>query len=171
MAQNRKLGKRTDQRLQLVYSQATQLLWYGKIQTTVEKAKEVRKVAEKLITLAVRSYQDTVMVTKEKTNQKDQKIEVQFTNDGPKKLVARRRIMACLADLQEQPIAKESSANFRERTADVKHPIIEKMFGEYAPKYDKREQEKGQGGGYTRIIRLPNRRGDDASMCILELVD
>ena len=70
MAQNRKLGRRSDQRIELVYSQAAQLLWYGKIETTVERAKEVRKVAEKMITLAVRTYQDTVKVTKEKINQK-----------------------------------------------------------------------------------------------------
>ena len=70
MAQNRKLGKRTDQRVELVYSQAAQLLWNGKIETTVERAKEVRKVAEKMITLAINTYQDTVKVTKTKENQR-----------------------------------------------------------------------------------------------------
>ncbi len=171
MAQNRKLGKRTDQRVELVYNQAAQLLWYGRIETTVERAKEVRKVAEKMITLAVNTYQDTVKVTKLKNNQKDEKIEVEFTNDGPKKLAARRRMMAKLPDLQEQKVHKESKETFRERTADIKHPLIEKLFGEYAPKYDKRAQDLGQRGGYTRIIKTGNRRGDDASTCILELVD
>lgn len=171
MAQNRKLGKRTDQRVELVYSQAAQLLWYGKIETTVERAKEVRKVAEKMITLAINTYQDTVKVTKMKKNQKDEQIEVEFTNDGPKKLAARRRIMAAMPDLQEQKVAKESKENFRARTADIKHPLVEKIFGEYAPKYDKRANDLGQRGGYTRIIKTGNRRGDDASTCILELVD
>lgn len=171
MAQNRKLGKRTDQRVELVYSQAAQLLWYGKIETTVERAKEVRKVAEKMITLAINTYQDTVKVTKLKKNQKDEQIEVEFTNDGPKKLAARRRIIAAMPDLQEQKVAKESKENFRARTADIKHPLVEKIFGEYAPKYDKRATDLGQKGGYTRIIKTGNRRGDDASTCILELVD
>lgn len=171
MAINRKLGKRTDQRVELVYSQAAQLLWYGKIETTVERAKEVRKIAEKMITLAVRTYQDTVKVTKEKVNQKDEKVAVEFTNDGPKKLAARRRLMAMLPDLQELKADKESKEAFRMRTAEVKHPLVEKLFGEYAPKYDKRAQELGQGGGYTRIVKLANRRGDNATQCILELVD
>ena len=171
MAQNRKLGKRTDQRVELVYSQAAQLLWHGQIETTVERAKEVRKIAEKYITLAINTYQDTVKVTKEKTNQKDEKVQVEFTNDGPKKLAVRRRILAAFPDLQEVKLPKESKETFRNRTADIKHPLCEKLFGEYAPKYDKRAQELGQKGGYTRIIKLANRRGDDASMCILELVD
>ena len=171
MAQNRKLGKRTDQRVELVYSQAAQLLWNGKIETTVERAKEVRKVAEKMITLAINTYQDTVKVTKTKENQKGEKIEVEFTNDGPKKLAARRKMIAALPDLQEQKAPKESKEAFRERTADIKHPLIEKLFGEYAPKYDKRAEELGQKGGYTRILKTGNRRGDDASTCILELVD
>lgn len=171
MAQNRKLGKRTDQRVELVYSQAAQLLWNGKIETTVERAKEVRKVAEKMITLAINTYQDTVKVTKTKENQKGEKIEVEFTNDGPKKLAARRKMIAALPDLQEQKAPKESKEAFRDRTADIKHPLIEKLFGEYAPKYDKRAEQLGQKGGYTRILKTGSRRGDDASTCILELVD
>ena len=171
MAQARKLGKRTDQRLQLVYSQASELLWYGKIETTVERAKEVRKVAEKMITLAINTYEDTVKVVKQKLNQKDEKIDVEFENDGAKKLAARRRMMAKLENITEIQGEKEKKADYKERTKDIKHPLIEKIFREYAPKYAKRAEELGQGGGYTRIVKLGARRGDDAEMCILMLVD
>ncbi|HIU99772.1 MAG TPA: 50S ribosomal protein L17 [Candidatus Stercoripulliclostridium merdipullorum] len=170
MAIARKLGKRTDQRLQMVYSQASELLWYGKIETTVERAKEVRKVAEKMITLGIKTYKDTVTVKKLKTNMKDEKIEVEFVNDGPKKLAARRKMMANLEDLKEIKGDKESKSAFVERTKDVKHPLIEKIFREYAPRYDERAQELQQGGGYTRIIKLGTRRGDDADLCIIELI-
>ena len=170
MAQARKLGKRTDQRVQLVYSQASELLWHGRIETTVERAKEVRKVAEKMITLAINTYEDTVTVTKQKLNQKDEKINVTFVNDGPKKLAARRKMMAELEDLQEVQADKEKKADFKKRTADIKHPLVEKLFRDLAPKYAKRAEELGTKGGYTRIVRMANRRGDDAAMCIIELV-
>ncbi len=170
MAGQRKLGKRTDIRVQLIESQATQLLWYGKINTTVERAKEVRKVAEKLITLAVRTYDDTVEVEKEVVGKNGNKTTKKFTNDGPKKLAARRKMMAVLDDIQEEKAEKESKSDYAARTKDVNHPLIEKLFGEYGPKYRARAEEKGQGGGYTRILKTGNRRGDDASLCILELV-
>ena len=170
MANNRKLGKRSDQRVELLYSQAAQLLWNGKIETTVERAKEVRKIAEKYITLAIKTYQDTVKVTKTKVNAKNEKVEVEFTNDGAKKLAARRRIMAAFPDLQEVKDMKESKETFRNRTADINHPLVEKLFGEYAPKYDKRAQELGQGGGYTRIYLNGQRKGDAAETAIIELV-
>ena len=72
--------------------------------------------------------------------------------------------------LQEQKKPDESKADFKERTKDIKHPIIEKMFREYAPKYNKHKAELGQGGGYTRIVKKGPRRGDGAEMVILELV-
>ncbi|NLL55810.1 MAG: 50S ribosomal protein L17 [Clostridiales bacterium] len=167
---NKKLGKSTDQRLALLYNQASALLWNGQIETTYDRAKSVKRIAEKIITLAIKTYQDTVEVTKTKLNQKNEPIEVKFTNDGPKKLAARRRIMAKLHNLQEVKEPKESKESFRERTRDVKHPLVEKIFREYAPKYDKRAQDLGQGGGYTRIIKIDNRRGDNAQMVILQLV-
>ena len=170
MANNRKLGKKTDVRLQMVNSQASELLWHGKIETTVDRAKEVRKVAEKMLTLAINTYEDTVTVTKQKLNQKDEKINVEFVNDGPKKLAARRKIMATLEDLQEIQGDKEKKADYKARTADVKHPLVEKLFRDLAPKYAKRAEELGQKGGYTCIIKLGNRRGDDVEVCILELV-
>lgn len=165
-----KLGKRTDQRMAMLKNQVSELLWYGQIETTVDRAKAVRSLAEKYITIAMRAYQDDVQVTKTVTNAKGVKADVVFTNDGPKKLAARRRLMAELVDLQEIKGEKESKSAFRARIKDTKHPLIEKMFKEYAPKYDARKNELGQGGGYTRILKTGTRRGDAAETCILKLI-
>lgn len=154
----------------MLRNQVSELLWYGEIETTLDRAKEVRRLAEKYITLAIRSYQDEVKVTKTKTNAKGEKVEVEFVNDGAKKLAARRRLMAELRDLQETRKDKESQAAFVARIKDVNHPLIEKMFKEYAPKYDARATELGKGGGYTRILKTGVRRGDAAQVCILQLV-
>ncbi|NLT19199.1 MAG: 50S ribosomal protein L17 [Firmicutes bacterium ADurb.Bin080] len=171
MAKNKKLGKRTDIRLYILKNQASELLWYGKLETTLDRAKSVKRIAEKMITLAVKSYEDTVKVYKDKLNQKEETIKVEYQNDGPKKLAARRKILASLRDLQEIQGEKEKKADYKERTAEITHPLVEKIFREYAPKYAARAAEKGTSGGYTRIIKLGARRGDDAEMCILELVD
>lgn len=165
-----KLGKRTDQRMAMLKNQVSELLWYGQIETTVDRAKAVRSLAEKYITIAMRTYQDDVKVTKEVKNAKGNKVAVEFTNDGPKKLAARRRLMAELVDIQEIKGEKESKAAYRARIKDTKHPLIEKIFKEYAPKYDNRKNELGQGGGYTRILKTGNRRGDAAEVCILKLI-
>lgn len=118
----------------------------------------------------MRAYQDDVKVTKTVADAKGAKKEDVFTNDGPKKLAARRRLMAELVDLQEIKGEKESKSAFRARIKDTKHPLIEKMFKEYAPKYDARKNELGQGGGYTRILKTGTRRGDAAETCILKLI-
>ena len=165
-----KLGKRTDQRMAMLKNQVSELLWYGQIETTVDRAKAVRSLAEKYITIAMRAYQDDVKVTKTVADAKGAKKEVVFTNDGPKKLAARRRLMAELVDLQEIKGEKESKSAFRARIKDTKHPLIEKMFKEYAPKYDARKNELGKGDGYTRILKTGTRRGDAAETCILKLI-
>lgn len=154
----------------MLKNQVSELLWYGQIETTVDRAKAVRSLAEKYITIAMRAYQDDVKVTKTVADAKGAKKEVVFTNDGPKKLAARRRLMAELVDLQEIKGEKESKSAFRARIKDTKHPLIEKMFKEYAPKYDARKNELGQGGGYTRIHKTGTRRGDAAETCILKLI-
>ena len=166
----KKLGKRSDQRMALLKNQVSELLWYGQIETTVDRAKSVKAIAEKLITVAINSYEDTVKVTKQVKNAKGEAVKQEFTNDGPKKLAARRKLMANLRDLQEVKNDKESKSNFKARTKDVKHPLIEKIFNEYAPKYAARKEELGQGGGYTRILKTGNRRGDAAETCILKLI-
>lgn len=170
MAANKKLGRPTDERLAVLKSQATALLWYGKVETTLEKAKAVRSYAEKLLTLAINSYEDTVKATKEVVNAKGEKVTKEVLNDGPKKLNARRKLMAKLNFVEEQRAEKESKADFEKRTAGVAYPLIEKIFNVYAPKYAKRNAENGQGGGYTRILKLGARRGDNAEMAIVKLI-
>lgn len=166
----KKLGKRTDQRMAMLKNQVSELLWYGQLTTTVDRAKSVSRLAEKYITIAIRTYKDDVKSVKTVTNAKGEKTSVEFTNDGPKKLAARRKLMASLVDLQEVKGDKESKSAFRARTRDTKHPLVEKIFKEYAPKYDARKDEVGKGGGYTRIVKTDFRRGDAAQMCVIKLV-
>lgn len=166
----RKLGKRTDQRMHMLRNQVSELLWYGRIKTTEDRAKEVKRLAEKMVTLGIKNYEDVVTTTKTKTNAKGESVAVEIKNDGKRKLHARRQMMSFLRDLQEIKGEKESKSAYKERTREIKHPLIEKMFNEYAPKYAARKEELGQGGGYTRIIKLGARRGDAAEMVIIEMV-
>ena len=170
MATQRKLGRTADQRKALLRNQVTNLLWYGRIETTEARAKEVRSVAEKMITLAVREYDKTVDVQKKFHNDKGQIVEETVTNDLPEKLHARRLMMAYLYDLKEQKQAEESKSDYKARTKDNKHPVVEKLFREIGPKYKARNAEKNCAGGYTRIYKLGPRRGDAAEMVVLELV-
>lgn len=110
---HRKLGRPTDQRLAMLRNLTTSLLDHGKIVTTETRAKETRKLAEKMITLGKRGD-----------------------------LHAKRQALAFIYD----------------------EGVVKKLFDEIAPKYNERQ------GGYTRILKMGNRRGDAAPMALLELV-
>ena len=170
MATERKLGRTASQRKAMLRNLTTNLLWYGRIETTEAKAKEVRSIVDKMITLAIREYDQTVDVEKEFYNDKKQIVKQTFTNDLPSKLHARRLMMAYLYDIKEAKKDDESKSEYKERTKDNKHPVVEKLFREYGPKYRARNAEKGCSGGYTRIYKLGPRRGDAAEMVIIELV-
>ncbi|MBR3106934.1 MAG: 50S ribosomal protein L17 [Clostridia bacterium] len=170
MATERKLGRTASQRKAMLRNLTTNLLWYGRIETTEAKAKEVRSIVDKMITLAIREYDQTVDVEKEFYNDKKQIVKQTFTNDLPSKLHARRLMMAYLYDVKETKKDDENKKDYKERTKDNKHPVVEKLFREYGPKYRARNQEKNCAGGYTRIYKLGPRRGDAAEMVIIELV-
>ena len=165
-----KLGRTTEQRMAILRNQASQLLWYGKIETTQARAKELRPYVEKLITKAVNTYDDVVEVETTVKDKKGKEVKVKTYKDGTKKLAARRAIIAKTYDLQEIKEFAEKKSDYKKRTKQIQHPLIEKLFNEIAPKYAQRKEELGQGGGYTRIYLLGQRRGDGAEQAIIELV-
>ena len=165
-----KLGRTSKERNALLRNQASQLLWYGRIETTAAKAKELRSYVEKLITKAVNTYDDNIEFEITKTDKKGKEIKATNIKDGPKKLAARRAIMAKTYDLQEIKGFNEKKSAYKERTKDVQHPLMDKLFNEIAPKYAARKEEVGQGGGYTRIYLLGERRGHGSETAVIELV-
>ena len=170
MANHRKLGRPSDQRMAMLRNQVTNLIWYGKIETTLARGKEVQSMAEHLITIAMRECDNTVELTKKTKNDKQQIVELTVTNDSPARLAARRRVMKYLYDIPAIQNKDEDRDDFKARQKQVKHQVVEKLFREIAPKYKKRAEEKGQGGGYTRLVKMGPRRGDSAEMVIVELV-
>ena len=178
MAKYRKLSRTSDQRKALLRNQATMLLYHGKIITTEAKAKEIRKIVEPLIAMAVREKDnfETVTVTakvprknaegkrvKEVVNGKKRtvydEVEKEIKKDSPSRLHARRQMMKVLYPITEVP---EKGAGRKKNTKQV--DMVEKMFSEIAPKYVNRN------GGYTRIVKIGPRKGDGAMEVLIELV-
>ncbi len=166
----KKLGRETAQHMAILRSQVSTLFWTGRVETTLARAKATASLAEKYLTLAINTYADTKTVEKDFTNDKGVKSKRKVLVDGPKKLAARRKLMGLVYDLQEIRNKDESKKSFEKRTQNINHPIIEKVFNELAPKYAKRIKEVGTAGGYTRVLKLGVRKGDDAMRAMVELV-
>lgn len=178
MSGYRKLGRTSSQRKALLRNQVTNLIYNGKIKTTETKAKEVRKIAEKLITLAIKEKDNFTEVTvtqkvpkktadgkRVKTVVDGKKVaefeEIQKTikKDSASRLNARRKMLSVLYPVTEVPAeAKGKKANTKQVD------LVDKLFTEIAPKYVDRK------GGYTRIVKLGARKGDGAEEVIIELV-
>ncbi|MDE6441881.1 MAG: 50S ribosomal protein L17 [Clostridia bacterium] len=165
-----KLGRTAEQRQAILRNQASELLWYGKLTTTEARAKALQPYVEKIITKAIKVYDDNLETSVVTTDKKGKEVTTKAIKDSPKKLAVRRALMAKLRDLQEVKAFSEKKADYKARTADIQHPLMEKLFNEIAPKYAQRAEELGQGGGYTRIYLLGTRRGDSAEEAIIELV-
>lgn len=170
MADHRKLGRASDQRKAILRNLSTALVWNGSVVTTKARALEVRSIVEKMVTLAMKEYDNSEVVEKQRVTKEGAKETVKVKNDLPSKLAARRKMMEWFYEIPEAREQKESKSEYQARTGMVQHPVIEKMFREYGPKYEKRTQDKGPGG-YTRIVKMGPRRGDAAEMVLLEFVD
>ena len=178
MAGYRKLGRTSSQRKALLRNQVTSLLYKGKIVTTEAKAKEVQKIAEGIIALAVKEKDNFEMVkvtAKVAKKDKDGKrvkevvdgkkvtkyetVEKEIKKDLPSRLHARRQMLKVLNPVIEVPTENKGK---KKNTKEI--DIVAKLFDEYAPKYADRK------GGYTRIIKIGQRKGDAAMEVVLELV-
>lgn len=201
MAKYRKLGRTSSQRKALLRNQVTALINNGRIVTTEAKAKEVRKIAEGLIAMAVKEKdnfemvkvttkvarkdkdgkrvkqiidKDTKQVLSETHRDKDGKIlrmengitvtvydevEKEIKKDLPSRLHARRQMLRVLTPVVSVP---KEAAGRKRNTKQV--DLVAKLFDEYAPKYADRK------GGYTRIVKIGQRKGDAAMEVVLELV-
>ena len=178
MAGYRKLGRTSSQRKALLRNQVTNLLYHGKIVTTEAKAKEIRKIAESMIAMAVRekdNYETVTVQAKVAQKDKDGKrvkevvdgkkvtvydtVDKEIKKDLPSRLHARRQMKKMLYTVKEVPTA---TAGKKKATKDV--DITNILFDEIAPKYADRN------GGYTRIIKIGQRKGDGAMAVLIELV-
>ena len=167
MAGYRKLGRTSNQRKALIRSQVTALLYHGKIRTTEARAKEIRKVAEGLIAMAVKekdNYETVKVTAKVARKDKDGKrvkevvdgkkvtvydeVEKEIKKDKPSRLHARRQMLKVLYDVTEVPTQQ---AGRKKNTKNV--DLVGKLFDEIAPKYQSRN------GGYTRMIKIGQRKG------------
>ena len=178
MAGYRKLSRTASQRKALLRNQVTNLLYHGKMITTESKAKEIRKIAEGLIAMAVKEKDnfETVKVTakvarkdadgkrvKEEVDGKKvnvyDEVEKEIKKDMPSRLHARRQMNKIFYPVTEVP------ANGKGRKAATKKiDMADKMFNDIAPKYE------GRNGGYTRIVKIAERKGDAAMKVLIELV-
>ncbi|MGP1349462.1 MAG: bL17 family ribosomal protein [Stomatobaculum sp.] len=175
MAMYRKLGRSSNVRRALLRSQVTALIANGKIVTTEARAKEVRKLVEPLIALAVREKDnfETVTVTakvprkdangKRVREERDGKrvvvydeVQKEIKKDKPSRMFARRQMLARLYDVTE--------VNMEKKKKSRKVDLVAKLFDQYGPKY------AGRNGGYTRIVKIGQRKGDAAMEVLLELI-
>ena len=178
MAKYRKLGRTSSQRKALLRNQVTALLNNGKIVTTEAKAKEIRKIAEGLIALAVKekdNFEEVTVKAKVARRDKDGKrvkevvdgkkvtvydeVDKTIKKDMPSRLHARRQMLKVLYPVTEVPA---EAAGKKRNTKQV--DMVDKLFTEIAPKYE------GRNGGYTRIVKIGLRKGDNAMKVLLELV-
>ena len=178
MAKYRKLGRTSSQRKALLRSQVTSLIYKGKIVTTQARAKEVQKIVDGLIALAVKekdNYETVKVSAKVPVKDKDGKrvkevvdgkkvtkfetVEKEIKKDLPSRLHARRQMLKVLYPVTEVP---KTLAGRKKGTKEV--DLVAKLFDEYGVKYASRN------GGYTRIIKIGQRKGDGAMEVVLELV-
>ena len=174
MPAQRKLGRASDVRVSMLKGMVTTLILTGKIETTEARAKEVKHVAEQLITLAIKEKDNfttkSVKVSAAKLDSKGHKVLVSKTSKNGNKYDVVERVMKdemVQVDNPSRLAARKQMMNWLRKSHDADGKTInpvDQLFETVAPKY------AGRAGGYCRIIKLGARRGDASEMAILELI-
>ena len=169
MATNRKLGRTTDIRNAMLKTLTTDLILHGKIETTEARAKEVKAIADSIISLAIKEKDnfETVdaKVVKAKLDSKGNKVtELVKSKNGKEylKVVKEEVTEKRQKDMPSRLNARRKIMRKINKVENV--DLLNKLFNDIAPRYE------GRVGGYTRIIKAGPRRGDAAETVILQLV-
>ena len=174
MSINRKLGRTTDQRLSILKTLTTDLILHEKIETTEARAKEVKSIADSLISLAIKEKDNfemvDVKVSRAKLDEKGNKVTEKATSKNGKEYLKVVREEVTESRQKDMPSRLNARRKMMRNINKVKDSegknidLTSKLFNEIAPKYQDRN------GGYTRIVKLGQRRGDAAEVVILQLV-
>ena len=169
MAGTRKLGKPTDQRLAMLKCLTTDLILNGKVVTTEARAKEVKAIADSVIALAVKEHKNfeevEVKVVKAKLDAKGNKVTEKAKSKNGKeylRVVKEEKTEKRQKDMPSRLNARRKLMTKVNKVEGV--DLMDKLFNEIAPKYE------GRQGGYTRILKMQPRRGDNADVALLVLV-
>ena len=175
MATNRKLGRTTDIRMAMLKNLTTDLLVYGKVETTLPKAKEVKAIADSLISLAIKEKDNfeevETKVVKAKLDSKGNKVtELVKSKNGKEflKVVKEETTEKRQKDMPSRLNARRKIMRKVNKVKDTDGKVIDvpaMLFNEIAPKYAGKNV-----GGYTRIVKAGPRRGDGAEVAILQLI-
>ena len=170
MATNRKLGRTTDIRMAMLRTLTTDLIMHGKVETTLARAKEVKAIADSLISLAIKEKDNfemvDVKVVKAKLDSKGNKeTELVKSKNGKEylKVVKEETTEKRQKDMPTRLNARRKMMRKLNKVDGIDLPS--KLFNEIAPKYADKNV-----GGYTRIIKAGPRRGDGAEVAILQLI-
>ena len=175
MAKNRKLGRTTDIRMAILKTLTTDLIMYGKVETTLARAKEVKAIADSLIALAIKEKDNfeevEVKVVKAKLDSKGNKVtELVKSKNGKEylKVVKEETTEKRQKDMPSRLNARRKMMRTINKVTDSEGKNVDlpaKLFNEIAPKYAGKNV-----GGYTRILRVGARRGDGAEVAVLQLI-
>ena len=175
LATNRKLGRTTDIRMAMLRTLTTDLILHGKVETTLPRAKEVKAMADSIISLAIKEKDNfemvDVKVVKAKLDSKGNKeTELVKSKNGKEylKVVKEETTEQRQKDMPSRLNARRKMMKTLNKVKDEKGNNIDlpsKLFNEIAPKYAGKNV-----GGYTRIVKAGPRRGDGAEVAILQLV-
>ena len=175
MATNRKLGRTTDIRMAMLKNLTTDLLVHGKIETTLPRAKEVKSIADSIISLAIKekdNFEEVEQkVVKAKLDSKGNKVtELVKSKNGKEylRVVKETTTEKRQKDMPSRLNARRKIMRKVNKVKDTDGKVIDvpaMLFNEIAPKYAGKNV-----GGYTRIVKAGPRRGDGAEVAVLQLI-